>query len=165
MCSSDLIAPAHFHKETGEFMMSRGGHTSRAAMFRHSNFRTTTVQENVDNLLYIMNAVRQISPDITCLLTVSPVPMNATNEFKSAIMADCVSKSTLRVAINEVMNKNLSRVLYWPSFEMVRWFGGHAGRVFGNDDGSSHHPDIALINTIMDSFIDTFGDDALKALR
>ena len=75
------------------------------------------------------------------------------------------SKSTLRVAINEVMNKNLSRVLYWPSFEMMRWFGGHAGRVFGNDDGSSHHPDIALINTIMDSFIDTFGDDALKATK
>ena len=159
------LAAAHFDTNTGEFLMSRGDRASKAALLRRSTFRTTTVQDNVDNLLNIISILRELAPRATIVLTVSPVPMMMTSEFNSAILADCVSKSTLRVAAHEILVKKLSGVIYWPSFEMIRWVGGHTPSVFGTYDGSSHHPNLDMIDHIMDSFIDVFGDEALKATK
>jgi hypothetical protein len=110
---------------------------------------------------YIISSIRALAPEAAVVLTVSPVPLSVTTEFNSAIIADCVSKSTLRVAVHEVLNQKLPKVVYWPAFEMVRWLNGNVGGFYGADDGSSHHPNLALINLIMDSFIRVFGDAEL----
>jgi tetratricopeptide (TPR) repeat protein len=159
------IAAAHFDRATGEFIMSRSTETSKAALFKRSEYKTSTVQQNVDNLLHILSVVRELSPKAAIVLTVSPVPLKAVTEFNSAIVADCVSKSTLRVAIHEVMATHPPRTVYWPSFEMVRWLGGHVGRVYGSDDSSAHHVDLKQVNYIVDSFVRTFGDSDLLGTR
>ena len=158
------VAPAFFDKASGHFKMPRATATSKIAQLRTSKFRTSTVSENVENLSYIVEAIRQINPKVTFVVTVSPVPLNTTLEMTSAIQADCVSKSTLRVAAHELLQAGYDKVLYWPSFEIVRWLSGHHGRVYGNDDGSSHHIDFKLIDIIIDSFISTVGSDDLKPL-
>ncbi|MBM3512818.1 MAG: tetratricopeptide repeat protein [Alphaproteobacteria bacterium] len=152
------VAATHFDRETGEFVMSRNTNTSKAALFKRAVFMTTTVKENVDNLKMIVSAVREFSPRAAIVLTVSPVPMTMTTEMNSAVVSDCLSKSTLRVAIEEILRLDLPRVVYWPSFEIIRWLGGHVGPVYGSDDGSSHHVNLSMINRAVDSFLMTFGD-------
>lgn len=160
------IAAVHFDRITGEFVMSRPTETNKAALFKRSAFRNSTVQQNVDNLRDIIAGVRELAPKAAIVLTVSPVPLRAATEFNSAIIADCLSKSTLRVALQEVLAENPPRTIYWPSFEMVRWLGGHIdGRVYGSDDGSAHHVDLGMVDHIMDSFVRTFGDAELLGTR
>ena len=155
------LAAAHFDRKTGAFVMSRSTETNKAALFRRCDFRTSSVQENVENLNYIISSIRSLAPDAAVVLTVSPVPLRVTTEFNSAIVADCISKSTLRVAVHEVLKQKPPHVIYWPAFEMVRWVNGNAGGLFGAEDGSSHHPNLAVVDSIMDAFIKVFGDPEL----
>jgi hypothetical protein len=90
------------------------------------------------------------------VLSVSPVPFTATFEMESAIVADCVSKSTLRAAAHEFLKDPGAGAIYWPSFEIVRWLSGHIGRTFGTDDGNNHHVSDALVTMIVELFIERF---------
>jgi len=155
------VAPAFFDKETGVFRMSHSTASSKAALVRNNNFRTTTVAENVDNLHYIVSTIRELNPKATIVLTLSPVPLSSTPEMSSAIIADCISKSTLRLAAHEITTQNIPNLLYWPSFEIVRWVGSHQGQVYGSDDGSSHHVNFQIVDTIIDSFIEVIGGPTL----
>jgi len=163
LAASDLavlslgVAPCFFHKESGEFAPTLGDNMHISLRMKNFVFRTTSVSENLDNLIAIVDSLRRLRPGIKLVLTVSPVPLKATFERPSAILADCVSKSTLRVTAHELMQKNLEGVMYWPSYEVVRWLGGHMGQVFGNDDGSPFHVSQQLVNTIIETFIRTFG--------
>jgi hypothetical protein len=79
-----------------------------------------------------------------------------TTEFYSAITADCLSKSTLRLACHEVCAKRPD-IIYWPSFEIVRWLGVHYTRpdrpVFGHEDGIARHVSNWVVDMIIDLFI------------
>ena len=156
------VAPCFFHRQTKEFVATLGTNMSVALLLREYEFRTTSVAENLVNLQAMLEILRGFRPGIKVVLTVSPVPLTATFELPSAIAADCLSKSTLRVVAHEFVTSTAD-VYYWPSFEMVRWLSGHTGPVFGNDDGSAGHVAQALIDTIMRYFLSVFGDDALKA--
>lgn len=46
------------------------------------------------------------------IIRLSSVPLLATFEQHSAFIADCLSKSALRVVINEVMNDKIEFVYY-----------------------------------------------------
>lgn len=72
-------------------------------------------------------------------------------------MADCLSKSTLRVAIAEHMKEATSGVFYWPSFEMVRWIGAHTGPAYGQDDNLTRHVNKSLVALIVDKFLGCYG--------
>ncbi|WP_109095181.1 GSCFA domain-containing protein [Azospirillum sp. TSH64] len=117
-------------------------------------FRTTGVDENVQNIMEIIRLIRIINPDVKIVLTLSPIPLLVSFERASAVLADCVSKSILRVAVHEVMKKNLQNVYYWPSFEVVRWIYPHIGQVYGNDDGVSRHVSSEVISSIIDVFLE-----------
>jgi hypothetical protein len=76
------------------------------------------------------------------ILTVSPVPLVATAEMRSALVSTTYSKSVLRVAAEEVSSAYAS-VAYFPSYEVIT--GNHArGRYFAEDlrsvteEGVSH---------------------------
>lgn len=147
------VAPVFVDKNNdNQFVMPTKSSLSTSALAELYEFRTTTVQENVENLKYILARLRSVNPSIKMVVTVSPVPLRTTFEFKSAVLADCLSKSTLRVAAQEFVNTHPD-VIYWPSFEIVRWIGGHVGPFFGADDGASLHVNDAVIKAITDSFI------------
>jgi glycosyltransferase involved in cell wall biosynthesis len=149
------VAPAFFDRQSSEFSMPTDSSLGSRAFAELFDFRTTTVQENVDNLEYITAQIRALNPNVRVVITVSPVPLHATFEFKSAMQADCVSKSILRVVAHEFVTR-YPEVVYWPSFEVVRWLGGHAGPFYGLDDGAAWHIGTDVVKTITDLFIEHY---------
>ena len=118
-----------------------------------ASFRWMTVDENRDHLNAIIHNLLQLNPDLHIVLTLSPVPINRAFGEMSAIAADCLSKSTLRVSIAEAINSAPKNVSYWPSFEIVRWLGSHLPPVFGTDDGISRHVSSDMVELIVRLFL------------
>jgi hypothetical protein len=118
--------------------------------------RVSSVAENRANLGHIVHAVRGLRPELPIIVTLSPVPLKATFGAGSIMAADCVSKSTLRVAIHELMQEHLPGVHYWPSFEIVRWLGSHLQeRLFG-EDGNPRHVNRRIVRLAVEGFIRHF---------
>lgn len=157
------VAASFFDSRSGDFVFANThGGASLNLLLKHCVMRTTSVQENTDNLRAIIasvNALSRTPPAV--VLTVSPVPLAATSERASAVMADCISKSTLRLACEEVLQaKAGNEIHYWPSFEMVRWLGPYLtdrnSAVFGAEDGKTRHVSNWMVQTIMDLFVETY---------
>jgi GSCFA family protein len=98
--------------------------------------------------------VREINPAARIYLSISPVPLNGTIELPHALIADCVSKTTLRAALHELLQATRPQdVHYWPSFEIVRWLAGHTPlAVFAQDDGDSRHVSNWTVELIVERF-------------
>jgi len=152
------VAPIWYHKQSNLPSIA----PSRYHL-REFEMRTSSVEENRDNILATLQRVRRINPDISIFLTLSPAPLDASNEFASALVADCVSKSVLRIAIHEVMKKQLPKVTYWPSFEIVRWVGSHLGPVYGAEDQHPRHVSNWIVDVIVRKFMTYNGGAALLA--
>jgi tetratricopeptide (TPR) repeat protein len=157
------VAPCFFRCDTEELVIPRPSAFNLRALLKDCKFRTTTVRENVDNILHIIGQLRRINPSCTIVITLSPVPLTATFEYESAIEADCVSKSTLRVAVDEVLRTNVKRLIYWPSFEIVRWLGCYVPGMYGAEDGSTIHISESAIYLIVDLFINRLSGGTLFA--
>jgi len=124
-------------------------------------YRTTSVEENGDNLSKIVHLIHEHLGTKEIVFTLSPVPLKATFKGQSCLTADCVSKSILRVALDGVMARRPAHVHYWPSFEMVRWLGGHLPyAVYGTDDGLSRHVSRQMVALIIESFVENFFEPA-----
>jgi hypothetical protein len=149
------VAPAFFDDQ-GHPVLGDGSAKSALSLSRRYRFRTTTVDENLANLHQIIALLRGYGTPKRIVLTVSPVPLRASFEYHSAIVADCVSKSTLRVVVDTLLREQQDYLVYWPSFEMVRWVSGHRGAVFGVDDGATAHISFKLIRDIVTAFVDRF---------
>jgi tetratricopeptide (TPR) repeat protein len=160
------LAPCYFERDSGEFAFYPiKSETAREHLHANHEMRTTTVSENIRNLGLILESLRRMAgrpPKI--VLTVSPVPLSGTTEFGSAVIADCISKSTLRVACHEVATVQAAQdVIYWPSFEIVRWLGPHFGRehplVYGQDDENTRHVSGWIVRLIVDLFLERYGPE------
>lgn len=153
------VAPCFFDRRTGEFAISSlKSTTGQEYLAEHCVMRTTTVAENRENLLEMLAAAERIAgrrPRF--VVTVSPVALGGTTEFYSAVIADCLSKSTLRLACEEAIRARPD-IIYWPSFEIVRWLGVHftreAAPVFGAEDGNTRHVSDWLVDLIVSLFIE-----------
>jgi tetratricopeptide (TPR) repeat protein len=156
------VAPAFFDRQSGAFYLACPNVNTRH-LLASKIFRTTTVEENVANIEYIAGTLRRLNPRIETVFTVSPVPLYGTFEYDSAIVADCVSKATLRVAIDTVMKRHPEGVRYWPAFEIVRWLGAYHGPMYGAEDGTSRHVSEYAIDAIVRAFLETYGDPALRS--
>lgn len=158
------VAPIHCNPTTGEFVfISPNTPSARDALARCA-MRTSTVAENVANVHAIIDAAQAIAErELETIITVSPVPLAGTMEFTDAITADCLSKSTLRLAAHEIISSR-SGVHYWPSFEMVRWMGGHfpdlPSPIYGGDDGNSRHVSQWVIDMIVSLFLEQLSTEA-----
>jgi tetratricopeptide (TPR) repeat protein len=151
------VAPAFFDRATGDFVLPRPSALNSRVLAEKYLFRTTSVKENVGNVLYLINFIRSISPDIKIIVTVSPVPLLASFEYESAVQADCLSKSTMRLVAHEVVNNsNLSNILYWPSFEVFRWAGSNASNYYAADDGAAWHVSEDKVAGTIKAFVDMF---------
>ena len=127
-------------------------------------FRLTTVEENEQNIIRIVELIRSVNQDAPIVLTLSPVPLLATFRGQSCVTADAVSKSVLRVAIDLVASRGLPGVYYWPSFEVVRWAGGHCRiRRTASADRRARHVTRYLVAEIIDAFVEAFYTPAAVA--
>lgn len=115
--------------------------------------RLSTVRENRENLQKIVELVKSINPDVEIIITLSPVPLKATNQTFSCISADSISKSTLRIAIHELIEQDIPGVRYWPSFEIVRWLGSHVNHTLFGEDGNTRHVNRGAVKMILDNFV------------
>jgi len=151
------VAPCFFEKSTGKFILPQKGDGVRGVMKGKYVFRTTTVKENFDNLKSIISIVRRANPSIQIVFSLSPVPLLSTLESRSAMEADCISKATLRVAVDEVVADSAG-CLYWPSFEVVRWLGSYVPGMYGAEDGSTHHVSEGVVELIVRAFLRMFSE-------
>ncbi len=131
---------------------------------RRHELRLTSVAENADNLRQTIRLVREVNPTAAIVLTLSPVPLLATFRDMSCMTADCVSKSVLRVALDEVLGGAPRDVYYWPAFELVKWAGASFDwRAYGQD---ARHVQRYLVRCVMDAFVESFyGPEAAARLR
>ncbi|MDO6838028.1 GSCFA domain-containing protein [Paraglaciecola chathamensis] len=132
---------------------------------RH-HFRLSTVEENVTNIVAITEFIRKLNPKAPIIFTLSPVPLKATFSEVPCISADCVSKSTLRLALHQVISQKLTDVYYWPSFEIVKWVGCHLPfPVYGTDDSVVRHVSRYVVTKILYSFVATYyGENLAKEI-
>jgi tetratricopeptide (TPR) repeat protein len=151
------VAAAFFDRTTGAFVLPRPSALNSRALAEKYLFRMASVKENVDNVLYLIEFVRSIAPQIRIVVTVSPVPLMASFGYASAVQADCLSKSTMRLVAHEVVNaSNISNILYWPSFEVFRWGGSNASNYYAADDGAAWHVSEDKVAGTIRAFVDMF---------
>jgi len=111
-------------------------------------FRLSNVAENLENLEAIVAIIKQYRPDARVIFTLSPIPLHATFRPISCMTANCVSKSILRVAIDELMRNHADdhRLFYFPAYEIVKDFFVDA---FIDDN---RHVKPELLETVMKTF-------------
>lgn len=119
--------------------------------------RFTSVDENKENLVAIVNLLNEFNPRCQIFITLSPVPLVGVADNSSVFKKDVISKSTLRLAIEQASEE--VEFTYWPSFEVVKWMAPHVPlssnyQAFGEDDMDSRHVSAWLIDTIVDKFIE-----------
>ena len=91
------------------------------------------------------------------IFTLSPVPLNATFMGRPTIISDCVSKSILRVSLDEFLNNHVhENIYYWPSYEMVRWVGAHTDFPTLFEDNTPRHVNNKVVSIIINNFVRKF---------
>jgi len=71
-----------------------------------------------DSLMKSIDLMRTINKNLKFILTVSPVPLTATNSGKHVVVATMESKSVLRAVAGHVSAK-MGDVDYFPSYELI----------------------------------------------
>ena len=149
------VAPIWFVRGTEQAVLQPD-----KARIQDFEMRTTSPSWNAENIRRVIAAIRTVNAKARIFLTLSPAPLNWSFEFPSTMVADCLSKSVLRVAIHEVLAANPAEVRYWPSFEVVRWMGSHLGPVFGAEDRHPRHVSNFVVDEIVKAFIELHGGRA-----
>jgi hypothetical protein len=150
------VAPCYFEVATGSFILPGRIEGVRGAISGKYIFRTTSVDENYLNLCKLTSIIREYNPNCKFVFSLSPVPLAATLEKRSIMEADCLSKATLRLAVEQLI-RDTQDCLYWPAFEMVRWLGAYIPRMYGEEDESPFHVSERVVRTIIRLFLQTYG--------
>jgi hypothetical protein len=133
---------------------------------RHT-FKLASVIETEQALLELDRLIQQYCPGLKVVLTISPIPLLATFRNQSAITANQVSKSILRVSLDAFMARpeviESRRYFYFPSYELVF-------SLFGNPfEADNRHVRSEVAGTILDIFrmayTDIPGDHSLSRVE
>ncbi len=81
-------------------------------------FLNLGVDDVVQDMTRFISALRTVNPTSTVVLTVSPVPLNATAMDRHVLVSTSYSKAVLRVAA-ETLSSTLAGVHYFPAYEIV----------------------------------------------
>lgn len=81
-------------------------------------FRNLTYEKVRGALTEAIKLIREVNPKIRILLTVSPVPLTATNSGNHVLVATTYSKSVLRAVAGQ-LSEAMSHVDYFPSYEII----------------------------------------------
>lgn len=134
-----------YDKESGEAFWR----AIPASLFDESRhgFRVSSVEENKENLSTIHSIIRKHRPEAHLVFTLSPVPLVATFRPISCITASAVSKSILRVALDEFFRESDDPLVhYFPSYEIVKEFSVDP---YTSDN---RHPKPEVIDSILQAF-------------
>ncbi|MHB1207565.1 MAG: GSCFA domain-containing protein [Rhodospirillaceae bacterium] len=123
---------------------------------RASSWRMLSGDEILNYIRATVSGLRALRPGVPVFLTLSPIPLMNSLLHPSVIAQDCVSKSRLRVAIDDLMDEQIPDLFYWPSFEIVRWIGSHVGPFFGTGGADQRHVSPEILNLITGLFIESF---------
>jgi hypothetical protein len=140
------LSEVWYSKLTGDVFW-RAIPRSKFDPLRHG-FKVSTVAENLENLNSIYRIIRARRPNASVIFTLSPVPLLATFRPVSCITANSVSKSILRVALDEFHTSHSQdkQLFYFPSFEMVK-------ECFRDPfTGDNRHVRGKVVGQIMDNF-------------
>jgi len=97
-------------------------------MYEFTNYSSPDVHADLESWCV---RLRELNPKVRILLTVSPVPLNATYEPQNVWVSTTYSKSVLRAAAGDVA-KMLDYVDYFPSYEIIM-NPQNQGRYFEDD--------------------------------
>ena len=81
--------------------------------------RRISVEQNLAELERLFAVYRAHKADIRFIVSVSPVPLNKTFARDHIVVANCHSKSVLRVAAEEFVTRHPGTVYYFPAYEAV----------------------------------------------
>lgn len=81
-------------------------------------FVNLTAADVTADLEKFLARLRTVNPTARVILTVSPVPLNATFENRHVIVSTTASKSSLLVAADAISRRH-SNVCYFPSYEII----------------------------------------------
>ncbi|MBL4807727.1 MAG: GSCFA domain-containing protein [Rhodobacteraceae bacterium] len=81
-------------------------------------FKNFDEVETYADLKFALDFIRAKNPDVKIILTVSPVPLNATMENRHVFVSTTWSKAVLRIAA-EKAHKTLEDCYYFPSYEVI----------------------------------------------
>lgn len=81
-------------------------------------FHNFNVEETVADMQSSIDFIRACNPDVRIILTVSPVPLNATAVDRHVFTSTTYSKAVLRIAAEEIC-KNNPDCEYFPSYEII----------------------------------------------
>lgn len=153
----DALVPKFLAMSSNEDLRVRESISARLAK-RDTYIRLSNFSEVSAYIRSIYQCIRKVNPACHITFTVSPVPIDSVLGLQGtglrAVEVDCVSKSTIRAALHEVMHGDSviaqdGRVHYLPSFEIVRWIAPLVGiPVFGVEDAASRHVSGAVLNAV-----------------
>lgn len=112
-------------------------------------------QEVVDSLQASFEAMKTLNPRLRFILTVSPVPLTATNSGQHVLVATMHSKSILR-AVAAHFHESRDDVDYFPSYEIIN-SPAFRGTFFESNLRSVSRTGVAFV---MDSFFDCLAGSA-----
>ena len=121
-------------------------------------FHNARVSEASADMLAFVDSLRAINPRSRIILSVSPVSLLATYEDRHALVANCYTKSALRVVAEEVCNARPG-IAYFPSYEIIT-APFNAARAFAEDQREVTDVGVEMA---MKTFFAHFTDGAPRA--
>jgi hypothetical protein len=81
-------------------------------------FRNLRYTDVISDMNIVIRKLQMINPKIKVIITVSPVPLVATNTERNVLVASTYSKSVLRAVAGD-LESHFTNVDYFPSFEII----------------------------------------------
>lgn len=154
---TEKLVPKFLAMSPSEDVRVRDSISSRLSKL-NTNIRLSNFSEVCKYISSIYIGIRNINKECEIIFTVSPVPIDSILGLAGtklrAVEVDCVSKSTIRSSLHEVMHYDPvvcrdERVFYLPSFEIVRWVAPVVGiPIFGMEDAASRHVSNSVLNAV-----------------
>jgi hypothetical protein len=141
------------YDEVGNLYITKTSADEGADASTKKVMRQTTVEENEAAILHCIKLLRTLCPNAAIVLTLSPVPLIGSISHNASVPSNMISKSVLRIALDKVMWRRVDGVYYWPSYEIVNWYGNHVERAYGDDDRDARHVRQKVVDTIADQFL------------
>lgn len=145
------LVEAWYDKEADVWLNSTPTAAMRGKYPDRYEFAVTDYAANLNNLEKFHELLTKHGhPDVHVIVTVSPVPLNATFSGQDVVVANTFSKSTLRVVASEWANRH-DNVQYFPSYEIV--MNSDRASVWEDD---LRHVRGSMARHIMDYFVQAF---------
>lgn len=141
------------HNLTGRYLCRppRSGYGGRTDL---ATFRQSTFLENYANVKASLDLLFANFPQKHVILSVSPVPLEATFTNMDVATANTESKAVLRAVAGQICREYADRVSYFPAYEMATVL---PGPVFQED---KRHVLPEFADNVVTSFMKAFGKNA-----